>query len=155
MRWLGLLGGMMVNAQAIETGKFLRCVLCCAGHTRNFRVVAHQVLQRNGVEDPSLRLYRQSFLRFHRRLQTILPLTIFHDPSGEFIHELYPAVLNNIIDILAHQRARLQRKVHSDQQITVLLVVQVLNGKGLFSVFAIPRSVRKTFRAYSSCKKSW
>ena len=76
------------SCHLIKIIEFLGRFLGGSGHPAHSFILLQKMLQRNGIQDFSLRMNLDPLFRFDRRLQTIRPATIFSHPARQFVDQL-------------------------------------------------------------------
>ena len=104
----GFVGRNFNDIDMINFRKFIRLCQAGTGHTGQLFVHTEEVLERHGSQGLGFTLNRDPFLCLNGLMQTFRIATPFHNTTGEFINNLHLIVVNNVIDIAAHGRTRLQ-----------------------------------------------
>ena len=89
-------------------------------------------MERDGSENPALRLQRQAFLGFNRRVQSGRPAPVLRDAAFEFVHGFDGAVFHQVIHVSAQQRVGVEGILNGGEQREVLLGEQIAAAERSF-----------------------
>src|SRR3954447_4512794 len=115
------------DVQVVDLDELLLLGLRRAGHAAELVVEAEVVLERDRRERDVLLLDLHAFLRLDRLVQAFRPAPPFHDAAGEFVDDLYLAVLDHVVDVSLVERLRLERLDQVVDELRVAGVVQALD----------------------------
>jgi hypothetical protein len=117
-------GGYHGHAQPIELIDLAGRSAAGSRHPAQPLVPSQEVLQRDRPEDAAVIPRLETLFGLERRLQTVRPVAVVHDAAGELVHDLDPAVANDVVGVAPEEHLRVQRAVDSSKDRDVPLVVK-------------------------------
>ena len=124
-RMHGVFGGIIGHLELEELAQLVADDHGGRGHAADGGVQRDVRLHGDGVEHLALDRRGDALLGLHRRLQAVRPAAALGHPAAHLVDQLDPVAPDDVVDVAAQQRVRVQGDVDHRELLGVGAVVQV------------------------------